>query len=150
MPSTTLVAASTFTLIAQQLKDVGITANFTDAGTNFIADVLAPKYASSWLILQQDPDWQLINFELTPTATFNPFKTTNPEVAALIQAVHDAKTPEASGAAVKALNGYVVENAWFAPWYRVESNYATDPNTSVLTQVGNAYPYLWNFTPKSS
>jgi peptide/nickel transport system substrate-binding protein len=150
MPSTTLVAPATFTLIAQQLKDVGITATFTDAGTNFIADVLAPKYASSWLILQQDPDWQLINFELTPTATWNPFKYTNPEVAALIQAVHDAKTPEASGTAVKALNAYVVEQAWFAPWYRIESNYATDANTSVQTQVGNAYPYLWNFTPKSS
>jgi peptide/nickel transport system substrate-binding protein len=150
MPSTPGLPASTWTLIGQQLKDVGITANFTDAGNNFIADVLAPKYAATWLQLQQDPDWQLITFAITPTATFNPFKYTNPEVAALIQAVHEAKTEAESGTAVKALNAYIVENAWFAPWYRIESNYATDANTSVQTQVGNAYPYLWNFTPKAS
>jgi peptide/nickel transport system substrate-binding protein len=149
MPSTTRVSPATFTLLTQQLKDIGITVNVTDAGTNFIPDVLAPKYAASWLILQQDPDWQLINFEITPTATFNPFKSTNPEVAGLIQAVHSAKTEADSAAAVKALNTYVVENAWFAPWYRNESNYATDAKTAVQTQVGNAYPYLWNFTPKS-
>ena len=150
MPNTSALPAATWTLIAQQLKDVGITVNFTDAGNNFIPDVLAPKYAATWLQLQQDPDWQLITFEITPTATFNPFKTTNPEVAALIAAVHGAKSEAESATAVKALNAYVVENAWFAPWYRIESNYATDANTSVLTQVGNAYPYLWNFTPKSS
>ena len=91
MPNTSALPAATWTLIAQQLKDVGITANFTDAGNNFISDVLAPKYAATWLQLQQDPDWQLITFEITPTATFNPFKYTNPDVAALIQAVHDAK-----------------------------------------------------------
>jgi peptide/nickel transport system substrate-binding protein len=144
------VPAVTFTLIAQQLKDVGITANFTDSGNNFIADILAPKYPATWFQLAEGSDWENISIILAPTATFNPFKTTNPEIAALIAAVHDAKTQEASGAAVKALNTYVVEQAWFAPWYRIESNYATDANTSVLTQVGNAYPYLWNFTPKSS
>jgi peptide/nickel transport system substrate-binding protein len=150
MPNTTSLPASTWTLISQQLKDVGITVTYTDVGNNFIADVLAPKYPATWLQLQQDPDWQLITFEITPTATFNPFKTTNPEVAALIQAVHEAKTEAESGTAVKALNTYIVDQAWFAPWYRIESNYATDANTAVQTQVGNAYPYLWNFAPKSS
>jgi peptide/nickel transport system substrate-binding protein len=149
MPTAPAVAPSTWTLVAQQLKDVGITVNYTDAGNNFIADILAPKYAATWLQLQQDPDWQLITFAITPTSTFNPFKYTTPDAAALIQAVHGAKTQQESDAAVKALNAYVVEQAWFAPWYRIESNYATDKNTAVQTQVGNAYPYLWNFTPKS-
>lgn len=149
MPSTSLAAPSLFTLIAQQLKDVGITAKFTDTGNNFIADVLAPKYPVAWLQLQQDPDWQLINFEITPTSTFNPFKYDDPKVDALVKTIHDATSDTASTAALKQLNAYIVEQAWFAPWFRVQSNYATDAKTKVVPQVGNAYPYLWNFTPAS-
>ncbi|BAS14778.1 hypothetical protein AHiyo8_30810 [Arthrobacter sp. Hiyo8] len=53
-------------LITQQLKDVGITAEFTDTGNNFIADLLAPKYGVSYMILEQQSDWQLINMKIAP------------------------------------------------------------------------------------
>jgi peptide/nickel transport system substrate-binding protein len=149
MPSTAALGTAIWTIIGQQLKDVGITVEFTDVGNNFIPDVLAPKYAATWLQLQQDPDWQLINFEITPTATFNPFKTTDPKVTELVKKIHDAKSDAEAAPSLKELNAYIVEQAWFAPWYRVESNYGTDAKTDVKTQVGNAYPYLWNFTPKS-
>jgi peptide/nickel transport system substrate-binding protein len=96
MPSTSAMGTSIWNLIQQQLKDVGITVNYTDAGTNFISDVLAPKYAATWLQLQQDPDWQLINFALTENATFNPFHYTDPEVTKLVDAYHGA-TSEATG-----------------------------------------------------
>jgi peptide/nickel transport system substrate-binding protein len=148
MPTSSLLGATVFTLIQQQLKDVGITVNGTDAGTNFISDILAPKYPATYMILQQDPDWALINFEIAPTATFNPTKYDDPKVDALIETVHNG-TKEESDAAVKELNTYIVEQAWFAPWYRMQSSFVTDANTQVKTQVGNAYPYLWNFTPKS-
>jgi peptide/nickel transport system substrate-binding protein len=146
MPSSSLVGSATFTLIQQQLSEVGITVNYTDVGNNFIADVLAPKYPATWLTLQQDPDWALLNFELTPNAIFNPFKNEDPELQALVEAVRTAD--EAGYAdAVKAVNAYTVENAWFAPWYRQQSSFVSDANTKVETQTGNAYPYLWNITP---
>ena len=148
MPSTTLIGPAIFTLVQQQLKDVGVTVNYTDTGTNFIADILTPKYAASWMQLQQDNDWALINFELTPTASFNPTKYQDPKVDALVATVLNGSKDE-SDAALKDLNAYIVEQAWFAPWYRVQSNYATDAKTKVIPQVGNAYPYLWNFTPAS-
>jgi len=148
MPSTAGLGTTIWNLIGQQLKDVGITAKFTDVGNNFISDILAPKYAATWLQLQQDPDWPLINFEITPNATFNPFKTTDPKVTELVDAVHGAKSDDEAATPLKELNAYVVDQAWFAPWYRIKSNYATDAKTDVKTQVGNAYPYLWNFTPK--
>ena len=148
MPSTSLGNPAVFTLIEQQLKDVGITVKYTDAGNNFIADILAPKYGVSWMQLQQDNDWALINFELTPPASFNPTHYQDPTVDALVATIGTTTGDEAD-AALKELNAYIVEQAWFAPWYRVQSNYATDANTNVETQVGNAYPYLWNFTPAS-
>ncbi|MDY7526547.1 MULTISPECIES: ABC transporter substrate-binding protein [unclassified Cryobacterium] len=148
MPSTSLIGPAIFTLVQQQLKDVGITVNYTDTGTNFIADLLAPKYAASWMQLQQDNDWALVNFEITPTATFNPTKYQDPKVDAFVATILNGSKDE-SDAALKDLNTYVVEQAWFAPWYRVQSNYATDAKTTVIPQFGNAYPYLWNFTPVS-
>ena len=148
MPSSARLGAPVFTLVQQQLKDVGITVKLTDS-SNYIADMLAPKYSVSVMALQQDPDWQLVNFEISSTATFNPFKYTDATAASLITRIHAAKTDADSATALKALNTYIVDQAWFAPWYRFESNFALDANTVSVPQVGNAYPYLWNFKPKA-
>jgi peptide/nickel transport system substrate-binding protein len=130
----------------QQLADVGITVNYTDTGTNFISDILAPKFGATWMQLEQQQDWQLINFAVAPTATFNPFKYSDPIVDGYIADIA-AAAPEDQGAIAAELNKYIVEQAWFIPWYRIESNFATDANTDVVAQAGNAYPYLWSFTP---
>lgn len=146
MPSTAMANPAIFTLVEQQLSEVGITVNYTDTGTNFIADILAPKFPVSWMQLQQDTDWALVNFELTKDASFNPTKYDDPTVAAFVDTIHDGTIDEAD-AALKDLNEYIVEQAWFAPWFRMQLTYVTDENTKVETQVGNAYPYLWNITP---
>jgi peptide/nickel transport system substrate-binding protein len=148
MPSTGAVGTAIWPLIQQQLKDVGITVNYTEAGSNFVSDLLAAKYAASWFQLAEVSDWETINVILSATATFNPFKYDDPEFDKLVATAHDASNDTETAAAMKAINNYVVEQAWFAPWYRIQSNYATDAHTSVKTQVGNAYPYLWNFIPK--
>ena len=54
-----------------------------------------------------------------------------------------------ANAAAQELGRYLVEQAWFVPWYRPESNWAVDPKTTVEIQANNAYPYLWNFKPRS-
>lgn len=148
MPSTALLGSSTFTLIEQQLKDVGISVNYTDAGNNFLSDIIAAKYPATFMMLQQDPDWALINFELTDTATFNSFKYADPKVAELATTIRSA-TGDEYDAAVKELNTYIVDQAWFAPWYRPQLTFVTDANTTVEVQQGNAYPYLWNIKPKA-
>jgi peptide/nickel transport system substrate-binding protein len=135
-------------LIQQQLADVGITVNYTDTGTNFIADILAPKYPATLMQLQQDADWALVNFSITPASTFNPFRYEDPKVDELIDTIHFGTTAE-SDAAVKELNAYIVEQAWFAPWFRVQSSFATDADTQVTVQNDNAVPWLWNINPAS-
>jgi peptide/nickel transport system substrate-binding protein len=149
MPRLTALGA-VFALIEQQLKDVGITPNFVDtAATSYLSDILAAKYSAARLTLQQDPtDWQVINFWLAPNATFNPFKHADPKVTELITKYQAAATEAEANAASKEINAYIVDQAWYAPWYRVRSNYAVDANTEVKAQVGNAHPYLWNFKPK--
>lgn len=147
MPSTTVISPATFTLIEQQLADIGITAQYTDPGNNFIADLLAPKFPASWMALEQNPDWQLIQFMIAPNAIFNPFKYEDPTVNQLIAEIQngdEATQAEKAGE----LNEYIVEQAWFAPWYRVMGVMATDANTTVEMLPTNAYPAIYDFQPK--
>ncbi|GAB3616119.1 ABC transporter substrate-binding protein [Okibacterium endophyticum] len=142
------ISASTFTLITQQLADIGITTEYTDPGNNYFADVLGAKYPAAFFPLEQNPDWQLIQFMIAPTATFNPFGYEDPKVNEYIQQIQfgDEQT---QASVAKELNAYIVEQAWFAPWYRVQGSYATDANTSVEVLPTNTNPNIYDFTPKS-
>jgi peptide/nickel transport system substrate-binding protein len=146
MPSSTVLGATTYTLLTQQLADVGITAKNTDAGNNFIADLLAPKYPASFMALEQNPDWQLIQFMIAPTAVFNPFHFDDPKVDAYIKQIQlgDAAT---QAKVAGELNKYIVEQAWFAPWYRVQGSVVTDPKTTVEMVPTNAFPAIYDFKP---
>ncbi|MFT4305409.1 MAG: ABC transporter substrate-binding protein [Microbacterium sp.] len=146
MPTSSYFGTAGPTLIAQQLADIGITVNYTDAGNNFIADLIAPKYAASFMALEQNPDWQLIQFMISPTATFNPFHTTTSEVADLITTIQYGDEATQDEAAAE-LNRYLVENAWFAPFYRVSGPVATDANTTVTMLPTNAFPNIYDFQP---
>ncbi|MCM3697059.1 ABC transporter substrate-binding protein [Microbacterium oleivorans] len=140
---------TTFDLVAQQLADIGITVNYTDPGTgNFITDMLAPKYPATWMALEQNPDWQLINFMIAPNATFNPFKYQDDTVDGYISTIQNGTEDEAT-AAVKDLNKYIVDQAWFAPFFRVQGTFATDANTNLEFWPTNAYPSIFDFSPKN-
>lgn len=140
---------TTFDLVAQQLADIGITVNYTDPGTgNFITDMLAPKYPATWMALEQNPDWQLINFMIAPDATFNPFHSQDPQVDEYISTIQNG-TQEEAEQATKDLNAWIVENAWFAPFFRVQGTYATDANTNLEFWPTNAYPSIFDFSPKN-
>ncbi|MBU4464259.1 MAG: peptide ABC transporter substrate-binding protein [Actinobacteria bacterium] len=148
MPTSTVLGANTYTLIAQQLSDVGITVEPTDPGANFIADLLAPKYPAAFMALEQNPDWQLIQFMISPTAIFNPFKYSDPQVNDYIKQIQFGDDATQASVA-KELNKYIVDQAWFAPFYRVQGSFATDANTTVKMMPTNAYPAIYDFTPKS-
>ncbi|WES63068.1 ABC transporter substrate-binding protein [Microbacter sp. GSS18] len=140
---------TTFDLVAQQLADIGITVNYTDPGAaNFIADMLAPKYPATWMALEQNPDWQLINFMIAPQATFNPFHSQDPQVDEYISTIQLGTEDEAAQA-TKDLNAYLVDQAWFAPFFRVQGTYAVDANTDLEMWSVNAYPSIFGFSPKN-
>jgi peptide/nickel transport system substrate-binding protein len=137
-------------LIKQYLGDVGITVNYTQLSINdAISAILAPKYAASWFQLQMDPTaWQLANFQIATKATWNPFHVDDPQVDKFMNTIQNGNEAAADQAAAS-LNKYVVDQAWFAPFYRVEGNFVADGNTDVVQQSDNAYPYLWNIKPKA-
>jgi len=149
LPEIVISGTAVYDLIKQYLGDVGITVKYTQVPlANAINDLLAPKYAASWFRLQQDPTaWQVANFTIAPNAIFNPFHVQDAKVDSWIKTLQTGSEDE-SATASKDLNTWVVEQAWFVPFYRVAGNFAADKNTDVKQQADNAYPYLWNITPK--
>lgn len=140
---------TTFDLVAQQLADIGVTVAYTDPGPgNFIGDMVAGKYPATWMSLQQDPDWQLINFIIAPKATFNPLHTSDDTVNGFIATIQTGSKADADAAA-KDLNAFLVDQAWFAPFYRVQGSFAVDANTELAVWPINAFPSLFDFSPKN-
>jgi len=139
---------TTFDLMAQQLADIGVTVEYTDPGANYITDMLAPKYPAAWMSVEQNADWQLINVLIAPTATFNPFDFADPTVNEYMNTVQTG-TSEDAAQATKDLNAYLVDQAWFAPFYRVQASFAVDENTNVEFWPTNAYPSIFGFSPKN-
>ncbi|SKB71949.1 peptide/nickel transport system substrate-binding protein [Arthrobacter sp. 31Cvi3.1E] len=136
-------------LLQQQLGDVGIKTTFVDVAQNLIAELQGKKYGLAYFTLQRDADdWMLISNLLSPTATWNVFKYKDPKVEELIGTI---RTDEgtARDEALKELNAYIVEQAWFAPWFSPGNRFATNDKISVELNQGNAWPNLWNITPKS-
>ncbi|WP_230396163.1 ABC transporter substrate-binding protein [Streptomyces blattellae] len=151
MPQLATGSTAQYDLVKQYLGDVGINVKFVnEPANNFLADVSGAKFSAvSALPLQADPTaWQVANFKLLPDATWNPFHTADPEVESLAKTIQTGSSTEAA-AASKELNRYIVDQAWFAPWYRPLQSFVVDSNTKVTPQQDNAYPYLWNIEPKS-
>ena len=148
LPQAAALGEPIFATIGDQLGAIGIDVNFTDESSDYFGAILAPKYPSFFMILEQAPnDWQFVNFLLSEDAVWNPSHYSDATSDELISTIQTTEGEEQE-AAVAELGKYVAEQAWFAPWYRVEANYATDSNVDVQIQTGNAVPYLFNFSPQ--
>jgi peptide/nickel transport system substrate-binding protein len=148
LPTTAVLGETTFAIIADQLGAVGIDVNFVDESADYFSPILAPNYPAYFMILEQAPnDWQFVNFLLSENAVWNPSHYSDETSQELIATIQTTEGEE-QATAVAELGRYVHDQAWFAPWYRVEANYATDSNVDVVIQTGNAVPYLFNFSPQ--
>ena len=140
---------TTNALVAQQLADIGITVKYDEAPTpQWYSDMLAGKHPAEWMSLGQEPDWMQITSLIAPDAPWNPLHSQDPQVDEYINTIQMGTQDEADQA-TKDLNAYLVEQAWFAPFFRVELPYAVDANTTVEFWPTNAYPSIFDFAPKN-
>ena len=86
----------------------------------------APKFPASFMALEQNPDWQLIQFMIAPTRRVQPASTTRTRRSTSTSSRSRTVTRPRQASAAKELNAYIVEQAWFAPFYRVQGSFATD------------------------
>lgn len=134
------------TIAYQQLTDVGITVQTQPVAADQVISALLsgefPMFLFSW---GSSNSWQDILKLVQPTAPWNMYGNSTPELDALIAEAQTTGTDEA----FQAVSEYLVDEAWFAPWYVQNNVYISSPDVAVTMQPQNVVPYIWNFTPAS-
>ncbi len=135
--------------IKQMLGDVGIRVAITAVpAADYQGTIGKGTYAMARFNLFQGPTWVACNQLIVPKTLYNPFQSTNTEIAGLLEATRSAG--DQVGEKGKAVNQYVTENAWFAPFYRANQLYFYDPKkVKVTEQVQMAVPSIYNYEPVS-
>jgi peptide/nickel transport system substrate-binding protein len=149
MPRNNFVPESEFAIYAEQLGAVGIDVQWEQTGEDLFPKMLGGTWAAFPFQLQSDPTaWQTFQFAAAPGATWNALHVADPELDALAADLQVAQGDDAAEAGL-AVNTWLVENAWFAPSYRLQSAFFSDSDTDVVLQSDNIAPYLWNIRPSS-
>ncbi|MHA6522826.1 ABC transporter substrate-binding protein [Tessaracoccus sp. G1721] len=146
MPQTGFVPPSEPELIAGVLAESGITIEYEQAGEGFIGDLLGGKWAMFAFGLNQEPmAWMTYQLAISPGSAWNVFHQPDETVAALSERMRLGG--DDADAAAKELNEYIVEQAWFAPFYRVLGVIVTNDATTVTMKDGQAVSNLWDIVP---
>ncbi len=133
--------------IKQMLGDVGIRVTIQAVpAADYQGTIGKGTYAMARFNLFQGPTWVACNQMIVPKTLYNPFQSTDQEIASLLEATRAAGTD--SGEKGKAVNKYVTENAWFAPFYRTNQLYFfNNKKVKVTEQVQMAVPSIYNYEP---
>ncbi|MDZ8201680.1 ABC transporter substrate-binding protein [Microbacterium sp. SSW1-59] len=133
--------------MSQYLGDVGIRVTWNERPASEGASVASSgDYVASLKPNAQGPTWIMANQLITPDAIYNPFRNTDPRIDEALEVIQFGSEEE-SVAAQQDLNAFITEEAWFAPVYRPAMVYVTNAETDVESQVGQAVPSLYYYTP---
>lgn len=148
MPTSAEMDPSIAPAIKDQLAKAGITVEWVDVpAAQYQAEQQSGHFSAAFTGFGQPVvAWTAINSMVSETAPWNIFKSSTPESKTLISDVlaasgDDAKTKQQN------LNEYLVDQAWFAPWYRIDQPYFISKNVKVTVQSGQPVPSIYNFEP---
>ena len=140
---TSFTPDSEFELISGMLAESGITVEADQVGSDFIGDLLGGRWGAFNFGLNQEPEPRMTyQLAVAPSAAWNIFSTEDETVAELAERMRTGD--EQAG---RELNEHLVEEAWFAPMYRVMGVLVTHDGTDVTNKSGQAQPNLWDIVP---
>ncbi len=118
-------------------------------GDQVVGSIMGGKWPINFFSLTSASAWEMAQLTLTPQSPFNPFHTDDPTVAGLLAKAQTAPAAD-QGKIMQELNAYLVQHAWFAPWYSQVGSYLTTTNVAVTPVPGVNVPPLANFAPAGS
>ncbi|WP_180967343.1 ABC transporter substrate-binding protein [Zhihengliuella halotolerans] len=146
MPVTSFVPAAELELLAGMLAESNITVDGEQAGSSFIGELLGGKWAAFQFGLNQEPlPWMTYQLAVAPESAWNVQHVEDETIQALAERMRHGG--EDGDAAARELNEYLVDEAWFAPIYRVEGALVTADGTTTTHKIGTAAPNLWDIRP---
>jgi peptide/nickel transport system substrate-binding protein len=146
MPTFTPVfGESVYAIIKAQLAKLNITVvEVEETGGTFLANIFASKYDAYLMMFERSSNaWTLINFMISKEATFNNDRYTEAKVTSYIESYKTASDTKRVSI-LKAMNKELVNNAWFVPFYTLQSNFVHKGITVKSAQAGNVIPFLYN------
>jgi peptide/nickel transport system substrate-binding protein len=136
-------------VMIQQLAAVGIRVKTESVVPDQYNPVVkGGKYAAFWIQLTSGDPWRNVMKTLPADSAWNGFTVDDPEVTRLMDAARAAYgDDDAYKKAMGDISTYIVDNAFFVPWYRIESFYVTDTGTDFTFSPWATSPEVRTFKP---
>jgi len=123
------------TYLVQQLGAINIKIHWANPPlTELISSIQGGKYGMTFMLLGSKTPWQDMQNSVLPNAPFNPFHSTDPHLARLINTAEHADPAQSPSKAFQAVNRWLVQNAWFAPFTIRGSVEAAGPGVKIEQQ----------------
>ena len=108
----------------------------------------AGDYVGGWFQLFQGTSWVNTKLVATSDASWNVLGSIDPVIDAAVASILADGSDENVATQTQTINRFLVENAWYVPFYRVPVLLFHDATkVAVQTQIQNAAPYLYNYSP---
>ncbi len=118
-------------------------------GDQVVGSIIGGQWPADFFTLTAGSPYEMIGLTLTQQSPFNPFKNDDPQIDSLVQAAFTAPADQ-QGPALQQLSDYLVDQAWFAPWYALEGAFTTSSGVDVTAVPGVSVPPLSSFAPAGS
>ena len=143
-----IVSAAAQAALTKELAAINITVDWVNEPTpSYYGDMATGKFPMAVAIFGSVPtDWSVVQSYIAPTASWNPNKTTDPQVESLIAGIPGADESK-QNESFRALNKYIVDNAWFDPWFWAQENFAVNKTVKVTLQPLQNVPFIYNYEP---
>jgi peptide/nickel transport system substrate-binding protein len=135
--------------MTEALKAIGISITYQPiTGDQVVGSVIGAKWPINYFTLTSTDAWGMAQTAVAAHAPFNPFHTNDPKVSQLLDTIQTS-SGDAQTTAFHALDRYLVDQAWFAPWDYVKGSYITGKGVKATAVPGTSIPPLVDLAPAS-
>ncbi|WP_432826007.1 ABC transporter substrate-binding protein [Dactylosporangium sp. CA-092794] len=147
MPSIDVFLPEVYPIVKQQLANVGITVDYTPLNVaGGLGPFLTGEYPAFVFSWGSSQNWLDATLLLSKDGAWNPFHVADPKIADLMSKIAVASGDE-QAALYKQLSAYVVDQAWFDPFYVVNNLFFVGPHVTVTPQAQQSVPSIYNYKP---
>jgi len=119
--------------LMQMLSDVGITVEPVQVDiTRFNPAVMQGNFPAVFSGANSTSDWRQIQETIATDGAWNPFRSRTDELDGYLTAFQWAANEDDATKAAQAINRFVTENAWFAPFYFQDNTTVVNPETVTM------------------
>jgi peptide/nickel transport system substrate-binding protein len=135
-------------IVGDQLKAIGINVTWVQTPAADYRNALKTgKYAAGIFQLFQGTPWVAINQLATPNGSWNILHSTDPVIDKALASLKDDASEKNLNAQATIINRFLVQNAWYIPFYRVPQLFFAGKHVKTANQAQNAVPYLYSYAP---